>query len=218
MAIQFKKTKLAAAVATVAVGLGLSAAANAVVVVGGDNGWEVSFDGNINAFYTQGNYDPGYNSLGLTAPTQGTTGIQGGPSAFVGATGLDTARVTSGFLPAFFSFNVKSPTVSGMTGSARFSFAPQITNANIKNQVYGAGGINPGNSQGIQGSSIDTREVLVNLDGGFGTVSYGRTLSIFGRQAILKDMTLFGVRTQTLFPPNSSLSLAFIRSATERSL
>ena len=192
MAIQFKKTKLAAAVATVAVGLGLSAAANAVVVVGGDNGWEVSFDGNINAFYTQGNYDPGYDSLGLTAPTQVAAGV-GGPSAFVGATGLDAARVTSGFLPAFFSFNVKSPTVNGMTGSARFSFAPQITNANIKNQVYGAGGINPGNSQGIQGSSIDTREVLVNLEGGFGTVSYGRTLSIFGRQAVLKDMTLFGV-------------------------
>ena len=191
MAIQFKKTKLAAAVATVAVGLGLSAAANAVVVVGGDNGWEVSFDGNINAFYTQGNYDPGYDNLGLTAPT--ATGGVGNPSAFVGATGLDAARVTSGFLPAFFSFNVKSPTVNGMTGSARFSFAPQITNANIKNQLYGSGGLNPGGTQGIQGSSIDTREVLVNLEGGFGTVSYGRTLSIFGRQAVLKDMTLFGV-------------------------
>jgi hypothetical protein len=31
------------------------------------------------------------------------------------------------------------------------------------------------------------------VDGSFGTISYGRTLSIFGRQAILKDMTLFGV-------------------------
>jgi len=37
------------------------------------------------------------------------------------------------------------------------------------------------------------REVVVNLEGGFGTVSFGRTLSIFGRNAILKDMTLFGV-------------------------
>ena len=198
MAIQFKKTKLAAAVATVAVGLGLSAAANAVVVVGGDNGWEVSFDGNINAFYTQGNYDPGYSGLGLVAPTSANpVANSGGASSFVdsntglAATGLDAARVTSGFLPAFFSFNVKSPTVNGMTGSARFSFAPQISNANIKNQLYG--GVAGQNSQGIQGSSIDTREVLVNLDGGFGTVSYGRTLSIFGRQAILKDMTLFGV-------------------------
>ena len=84
MAIQFKKTKLAAAVATVAVGLGLSAAANAVVVVGGDNGWEVSFDGNINAFYTQGNYDPGYDNLGLTAPTRVDTSALGGPQRVCG--------------------------------------------------------------------------------------------------------------------------------------
>ena len=191
MAILFSKTKLATAVATAVVGLGLSAAANAVVVVGGDNGWEVSFDGNINAFYTQGTYDEGYNNLGLVSPISGA----GGTSSFAGTTAksLDAARVTSGFLPAFFSFNVKSPTVNGMTGSARFSFAPQITNGNIKNQLHGSGGLNGGNSQGIQGSSIDTREVLVNLDGAFGTFSYGRTLSIFGRNAILKDMTLFGV-------------------------
>ncbi|MGD9601488.1 MAG: porin [Gammaproteobacteria bacterium] len=195
MAIQFKQTRLAAAVATAAVGLGLSAASHAVVVVGGDNGWEVSFDGNINAFYVQGNYDAGYNGLGLAAPNSATPGVanSGGNSTFAGNS-LDASRITSGFLPAFFSFNVKSPTVNGMTGSARFSFAPQITNANTKNQIYGAaGGLNNGNSQGIQGSSIDTREVLVNLDGAFGTVSFGRTLSIFGRNAILKDMTLFGV-------------------------
>ncbi len=189
MATEFKKTKLAAAVATAVVGLGLSAAANAVVVVGGDNGWEVSFDGNVNAFYVHGNNDAGWNPLGLAAPTSNGNGT----SSFAGTT-LDTSRVTSGFLPAFFSFNVKSPTVNGMTGSARFSFAPAIQNANTKNQIYGAaGGLNNGNSQGIQGSSIDMREVLVNLDGGFGTLSFGRTLSIFGRNAILKDMTLFGV-------------------------
>ncbi len=33
----------------------------------------------------------------------------------------------------------------------------------------------------------------MNVDGAFGTLSFGRTLSIFGRQAILKDQTLFGV-------------------------
>ncbi len=184
MATQFKKTKLAAAVATAVVGLGLSAAANAVVVVGGDNGWEVSFDGNVNAFYVQSNNDAGWNALGFGNADD--TG--GGDNA-----AEDISRVTTGFLPAFFSFNVKSPTVNGMTGSARFSFAPQITNSTTKNQLYGVGGLNPPGSNGIQGASIDTREVLVNLDGAFGTISYGRTLSIYGRQAILKDMTLFGV-------------------------
>ena len=176
MAKQFKKTKLAAAVG-LAAGLGLASSANAVVVVGGDNGWEVSFDGNINAFYTVGDYDAGFDTLGL-----------GGTKA-----DLDTSRVASGFLPAFFSFNVKSPTVNGMTATGRFSFAPTIQNNGFKNQVYGISGLGQGRSQGIQGASIDTREVVVNLDGNFGTVSFGRTLSIFGRNAILKDMTLFGV-------------------------
>lgn len=193
MATRIKKTKLATAVATAVVGLGLSAAANAVVVVGGDNGWEVSFDGNINAFFVQGNHNAGWSELGLNAPNT----VAGTNRSTFATTpvpnSLSTSRVTSGFLPAFFSFNVKSPTVNGMTGTARFSFAPQITNGNTKNQLYSGPPLANGLSSGIQGSSIDMREVLVNLQGGFGTVSFGRTLSIFGRQAILKDMTLFGV-------------------------
>lgn len=186
MAIQFKKTRLAAAVTAAAMGLGLSSAANAVVVVGGDNGWEVSFDGNINAFYVNGDYDAGYNPLGLVTPDAAGN--------FAGS-GTNSSRITSGFLPAFFSANIKSPTVNGMTGTARFSFAPQITNGQTKNQIYANGPLASPNStnNGIQGSSIDMREVVVNLEGGFGTVSFGRTLSIFGRNAILKDMTLFGV-------------------------
>ena len=204
MATRIKKTKLATAVATAVVGLGLSAAANAVVVVGGDNGWEVSFDGNINAFFVQGNNDAGWSGLGLNAPVSKTNalgqftgqsgfGTNNGNGTFTNANSVNTSRVTSGFLPAFFSFNVKSPTVNGMTGTARFSFAPQITNGNTKNQLYAGPPLANGISSGIQGSSIDMREVLVNLQGGFGTVSFGRTLSIFGRQAMLKDMTLFGV-------------------------
>jgi hypothetical protein len=160
-----------------------------VVVVGGDNGWEVSFDGNINAFYVNGDYDAGYDSLGFTAPTHN---VGTGAGEFTGPN-TNVSRVTSGFLPAFFSANIKSPTVNGMTGTARFSFAPQITNGQTKNQLYNAGPFSNGTTNGIQGSSIDMREVVVNLEGGFGTASFGRTLSIFGRNAILKDMTLFGV-------------------------
>jgi hypothetical protein len=189
MARQFTKTKLATAVSAAAVSLGLSTAASAVVVVGGDNGWEVSFDGNINAFYTNSDFDGGFNHLGF-----GSAGLTSAGN-FTGQD-LDASRVTSGFLPAFFSFNVKSPTVNGLTGTARFSFAPTIQNSNVKTQIYGpagAAGLAPVGSNGIQGASIDTREVVVNVDGSFGTVSYGRTLSIFGRNAILKDMTLFGV-------------------------
>lgn len=168
MATKFSKTKIAAAVFAAACGAGLTAPAQAVVVVGGDNGWEVSFDGNVNAFYTVGDYDKGY--MGESKDT-------------------NNQRVTSGYLPAFFSFNVKSPTIDGMTGSARISFAPTIHNGGTKTQFGGSANGNPG----IQGAQIDTREVVANLSGAFGEVSFGRTLSLFGRNAILNDMTLFGV-------------------------
>ena len=185
MAKRFTNSRIAAAVAA-ALGLGLSAAANAVVVVGGDNGWEVSFDGNINAFYVISDNDEGWNNLGYTAPT--------GNGSFAGtAPQEDIQRVTSGFLPAFFSFNVKAPTVNGLTATGRFSFAPTINNSTTKNQLYAGDPLSGNGNNGIQGASIDTREVVVNVDAAWGTVSFGRTLSIFGRQAILNDMTLFGV-------------------------
>jgi len=173
MSKTFTFTRLSGALA---LALGLAAPAGAVVVVGGDNGWEVSFDGNVNAFYTHVDADAGFNFLG-----DGRDSV---------APAENESRVTSGFLPAFFSFNVKSPTVNGLTGTARISFAPTIqnnTNNGLRNKtaVYEDGG--------IQGATIDTREVLANIEGAFGTVSFGRTLSLFGRNAILNDMTLFGV-------------------------
>ena len=184
MAKQYKKTKLATAAVSIAVvGLGLSATSDAVVVVGGDNGWEVSFDGNINAFYTISDNDDGYNGLGYAEVTNGVFDKK--------LQDTDVQRVQTGFLPAFFSFNVKSPTVNGLTATGRITFAPQIQNGNVKTQLHNPDGLRGGG--GIKGASIDTREVVVNVDGAFGTFSFGRTLSIFGRQAILKDQTLFGV-------------------------
>ncbi len=179
MAQQFSKTKIAAAVSAAAFGAGLTAPAGAVVVVGGNDGWEVSFDGNVNAFYTVGDYDAGY----YTAPADS-----------------DNVRVHSGFLPAFFSFNVRSPTVNGVTGTGRISFAPVIHTAGPKTQfglqgnaANGTAATGAGFLNGITGAQIDTREVVANLEGAFGEVSFGRTMSLFGRQAILSDMTLFGV-------------------------
>ncbi|MFT5132593.1 MAG: hypothetical protein ACI9SC_001059, partial [Gammaproteobacteria bacterium] len=51
------------------------------------------------------------------------------------------------------------------------------------------------NKSGVAGtgSDIDMREVFFNVEGDFGTISAGRTLALFQRQAILKDYTLFGV-------------------------
>lgn len=184
MSKQYKRTKLAAVI-SLAVGIsGLSSTTEALVVVGGEDGWEVSFDGNINAFYTLADSDAGYTSLGYNAPN--ATGT------FPAVPDIDRSRIQTGFLPAYFSFNVTSPTVGGLTATGRITFAPQIQNANVKNQLGASGGLNAG-TPGFQGSSIDTREVVVNIDSDFGTFSFGRTLSIFGRQAILKDQTLYGV-------------------------
>ena len=60
MAIKLSKTRIAASLGAVALGAGLVAPASAVVVVGGDNGWEVSFDGNAQAFAEVGDDDQGY--------------------------------------------------------------------------------------------------------------------------------------------------------------
>lgn len=158
---QFKKTKLASAVGSAALAMTLGAPANAVVV-GGDNGWEVSFGGEINAFYTYQDFDGGEES---------------------------SRSGHSGFLPTFFTFKAKSPTVNGLTGTGQISFAPTTNTGKAKTTLFGT----VGGPAGLQGASINTRENFVNVEGSFGTISYGETLSIFGRQAILKDMTLFGV-------------------------
>lgn len=181
--MKFAKTKLAAAIAAAT----MASAANAVVVVGGDNGWEVSFDGNVNAFYTFMDQDNGV--IHTTKVSGATTTTRG--------TGEESSRVHSGFLPAFFSFNVKSPTVNGLTGKGRFSFAPTINRGKSSN---GLGTDLGGDVTGLTGATIDTREVLGAVDGSFGEVSFGRTLGIYGRQAILHDMTLFGVGNNTNNP------------------
>ncbi|HTT08592.1 MAG TPA: porin [Gammaproteobacteria bacterium] len=188
--MKFAKTKLAAAIAAAT----MASAANAVVVVGGDNGWEVSFDGNVNAFYTYMDQDNTTTQCTNAAGVGTACGVSLG--SHLTAKGETSSRVHSGFLPAFFSFNVKSPTVNGLTGKARFSFAPTIQRNKSSN------GINSDTSglTGLTGATIDTREVLAAVDGSFGEVSFGRTLSIYGRQAILHDMTLFGVGNNTNNP------------------
>jgi len=167
---KLRKMRLVSATAILVLAMMIGGPASAVVVVGGDNGWEVSFDGNVHGFFINSDIDE--------LPSQQSGGTLGGVALNATAPGQDVSRVRSGLLPAFFSFNVKSPTVNGLTGSARISFAPQINNANTKNAF---------------GSQIDMREVFFNVDGSFGTISVGRTLSLFQRKNILTDMTLFGV-------------------------
>ena len=52
---------------------------------------------------------------------------------------------------------------------------------------------NRGNS--ANGNIINTRETSLTVAGSFGSVLMGRSLGIHGSNAILNDMTLFGVGT-----------------------
>ena len=161
----FRKSKIAVAIGAAV----LATSANAVVVVGGDNGWEVSFDGNVNLFY---------NHIDLS--TRVANGAGGTTSVAKNGANGSSSHLQEGLLPAFFSTNIKSPTVNGLTGTARISFAPDSSSAKATFNDKG-------------GTAIDMREVVANVDGSFGTISFGRTLGLFARQAILRDMTLFGV-------------------------
>ena len=149
-------TKLATVLSTLALAGALSLPTNAAVVLGGSDGWEVSYGGFINLFYTQSDF--------------GTE---------------DSAHLNEGLLPSFHTMTVNTPEVNGLKGTGQITFAVDSSSEKgsrlNKSGVFGTG------------SNIDMREVFFNVSGDFGTISVGRTLALFGRQSILKDITLFGM-------------------------
>lgn len=151
-------TKLAATLGVLAF---LSAPTNAAVVLGGADGWEVSYGGFINLFYTQSDFE--FNTGGSE----------------------DSAHLNEGLLPSFHTMTVKTPEVNGLRGTGQITFA--VDSSSEKGSRL--------NKSGLFGttSNIDMREVFFNVSGDFGTISAGRTLALFMRQAILKDYTLFGM-------------------------
>ncbi|MBI2970130.1 MAG: porin [Gammaproteobacteria bacterium] len=155
------RIKLAAAFGIATFVAALSSPANAAIVLGGDNGWEVSYGGFVNLFYTQTDFE-----------------FEGGGSE-------DSSHLNEGLLPAFHTLTAKSPEIGGLKGTAQITFAPDSSGDK-------GGRLN---KSGVLGTSsdIDMREVFFNVSGDFGTISAGRTLALFQRQAILKDMTLFGM-------------------------
>ncbi len=139
----------------------LGTPANAAVVLGGEDGWEVSYGGFVNLFYTQSDFQY----------TDGRT--------------EDSAHLNEGLLPGFHTMTVKTPEVNGLKGTSQITFA--VDSSSEKGSRLNKSGLFG------TGSNIDMREVFFNVEGDFGTISVGRTLSLFMRQDILKDYTLFGV-------------------------
>ena len=131
------------------------------------NGWSMSFSGNVNAFLTYESTD-----------ANGTTG-----GGLVGA-GTKGFNIRTGLLPAFAVFSIKGRDGARDLG-ATFGFAPEIQ--------CGAGSPNYTNRANCQGTQLDMRQVFMTVGGvGSGSLLMGRELSLFGRQNILNDMTLFG--------------------------
>jgi hypothetical protein len=176
-----KKIALAAIPAVMA----LSATdASSKVLLMSDSGWEVSFDGAANAFYnhtstgvvdSEGSFGV-YTAGGETAAS---TILGGGESGNLngGEGGEDISSISVGLLPNVWGFTVKAPTKNGLDVSGRLGL---YTHMNAT-----------GNSG--DGNVINIRETSLTVSGSFGSVLMGRSLGIHQSNAILNDMTLFGV-------------------------
>jgi hypothetical protein len=151
-----------------------STPAKAAFVVGGENGWQMSYDGMINAFMV-------YTFDGNSRPATGD---------FFSPNYADQSfRVRTGLLPSIFAFNVKSPTINGVDYAARIGLYPQINNSATRTGF----GPDTGPGDGNGGARLDIREVFFTADGKFGQFLIGRALSLYQGKNILTDMTLFGV-------------------------
>src|SRR5256886_9150471 len=97
----------------------------------------------------------------------------------VNNSGPANSSVRTGLLPAFATFEARGKE-AGMNLAVHFGFAPQIQNPNGDHDAFGA--------------QIDMRQVYLTIGLKNGSqILAGRELSLFGRQNILNDMTLFGV-------------------------
>ncbi len=68
-----------------------------------------------------------------------------------------------------------------------------------------------GNPSALQSPGIDARQVYFTFgDASWGTVKMGRDIGLFGKDAILDDMTLLGVGTASGNPAPSNTSLGRI--------
>ena len=151
------------------------------VLLMSDKGWEVSFDGAANAFYnftSVGNVDD--NQGAATSRNLGGLGvIEGAGGVNSGDNGAETSSISVGLLPNVWGFTVKAPTSNGLDVSGRLGLYTHM------------------NADGGSGSNntINIRETSLTVAGSFGSVLMGRSLGIHGANAILNDVTLFGVGT-----------------------
>jgi predicted porin len=173
----------------IAIGAAISLVPLAQAVAGIDieaGDWKLDFSGNINAFYVDASCDHGTN-----------TTVTGG----LACTGDNATSVRNGLLPAAFVFTA-STRQDNLDISATIGLYPGI-NSSAAAGVNGAG-----LPAALQTPGIDARQEFLTFgDKSWGTVKMGRDIGIFGKDAILDDMTLLGVGSTggNAAPGNTSL-------------
>lgn len=145
--------------------------AHAAFVVGGEDGWTFSTDGNVNMFAAYETADD--------RPDFGD-GIRRGGTLPDGQEGY---RQRIGFVPNWLAFNIKAPTMGGLDMAARISFCPTFDAKDI------------GKSKNSFGNQIDLREVFFTVDGNFGQILVGKTLSLYQGTNLTTDMLIWGYGT-----------------------
>jgi hypothetical protein len=158
--------RLAAAALTGVLLAATAAPARAQVSLPSPEGWTIALAGNVNVFtvFTNGReLVPGP--------------IDGGrvPAELI-------TRIRTGLLPSIVVLDVKTHEGSVDLG-AHFGVGVQVSNASVHDNL----------DNGTQaGARIDMRQAYMTIGGAWGQVLAGRELSLYQRENILNDMTLFG--------------------------
>src|ERR1700720_848920 len=151
--------------------------------------WKIDFAGNMNAFYVNAGCDDGTN-----------TTVVGG----LACTGGHATSVRNGLLPAALVFNAT-------TRQEDFDIDVTVGLYPGINSSAAAGVNGPGPPAALQTPGIDARQIYFTFgDASWGTVKMGRDIGLFGKDAILDDMTLLGVGTALGNPAPSNTSLGRI--------
>ena len=136
--------------------------------------WDIQFSGNVNAFST---------NISCDSDNDGDT-IAGGLACGSGGDDSDKSNIQTGLLPSWLGFSASTTNADGFYTGFNISFQPGVD-----------GGL--GNDGALQNNSTNFR--VVNFEFGnketWGTLKLGRDLGVFASDAILNDMTLYGVGT-----------------------
>jgi len=153
----------------------MGTSAHAIGFKAGD--WEMDISGSVNAYYTSTACDTvGSGGAGVVVANGTTLNVCG-----QAGTGQDTNNVQNGLLPGFIVFTAKTKQ-SGYDISGTISIDPGTS-------------VDDGTFSGGRGQSVgDNRRVFLTFGNeSLGTFKFGRDIGLFGKNAILNDMSLLAV-------------------------